>query len=119
MRVAIFTDSWFPRIDGLTTSVHALVKVLQARGHTFHIFAPGAAWAEEDGVTRFKGVPFWGYPDFHMVFRPGGHDTVRMLKEGGFDLVHIQSPFLLGIWGLRAARKARLRSEERRVGKEC
>src|ERR1051326_7269523 len=31
-----------------------------------------------------------------------------MLKEGGFDLVHIQSPFLLGIWGLRAARKAGL-----------
>jgi len=108
MRVAVFTDSWFPRIDGLTTSVDALLKVLKARGHTFHVFCPGPESSRDADVTRYKGVPFWGYPDFHMAFRSGAHDTTRILREEGFDLVHIQSPFLVGILGLRAARKAGL-----------
>jgi glycosyltransferase involved in cell wall biosynthesis len=106
MRVAIFTDSWFPRVDGLTTSVKGFMTHLEARGHSFHVFAPGPRREVTSEVTWFKGLPFWGYPDFHIALREGQHDTVRMLKEGGFDVVHIQSPFLVGYWGLRAARKA-------------
>src|ERR1041385_3412838 len=106
MRVAIFTDSWLPRVDGITKSVQGFVRELERRAHTFHIFCPGAEWSREEGVTRYKGTPFWGYPDFHMSFNPRGHDTERILREEGFDLVHIQTPFLVGIWGLRAARLA-------------
>lgn len=108
MRVAIFTDSWFPRIDGLTTSVQAFKTELERRGHSFHVFASGPKWERDENVTRFKGIPFWGYPDFHVSLRPGGHDTEAILRDGGFDLVHIQSPFFVGLWGLRAARKAGL-----------
>ena len=105
MRVAIFTDSWFPRIDGLTTSVRNITQSLEKRGHTFHIFCPGPRSERVDGVTRYKGLPFWGYPDFYVSTNPREHDTVAILNREGFDLVHIQSPFLLGLWGLRAANK--------------
>jgi 1,2-diacylglycerol 3-alpha-glucosyltransferase len=108
LRVAIFTDSWFPRVDGITTSVQASMRVMESRGHTFHIFCSGPEWSRDAEVTRYKGRPFWGYPDFHMSFNPRGHDTARILREEGFDLVHIQTPFLVGIWGLRAAREAGL-----------
>lgn len=108
MRVAIFTDSWLPRVDGLTTSVQGFKAGLERRGHSFHVFAPGAARSDEAGLTQYKGMPFWGYPDFHIAMRGGQHDTARLLREGGFDLVHIQSPFLVGYWGLRAARKVGL-----------
>jgi glycosyltransferase involved in cell wall biosynthesis len=108
MRVAIFTDSWFPRIDGLTTSVRNIIGSLERRGHTFHVFCPGPVSERTDGVTRYRGRPFRGYPDFHIAFREKEHDTVRLLTEGGFDLVHIQSPFLVGLWGLRAANRAKL-----------
>jgi 1,2-diacylglycerol 3-alpha-glucosyltransferase len=108
MRVAIFTDSWFPRIDGLTTSVQAFKAQLERRGHTFHVFAPGPRWERTHEVTRYKGVPFWAYPDFHVSLRPGRHDTARILREEGFDLVHIQSPFMVGLWGLLGAREAGL-----------
>src|SRR5581483_2154278 len=106
MRIAIFTDSWLPRIDGLTTSVNGFKTALEARGHTFHVFCPGAAWSSDAEETHYKGFKFWGYPDFRIAWRPGGHDTAGLLRDGGFDLVHIQSPFLVGLWGLRAARKA-------------
>jgi len=108
MRVAIFTDSWFPRIDGLTTSVQGFKTEMEKRGHTFHVFTSGPRWERGAEVTRYKGFPFWGYPDFHVSLRPGRHDTARLLREGGFDLVHIQSPFMVGWWGLRGARKAGL-----------
>jgi 1,2-diacylglycerol 3-alpha-glucosyltransferase len=108
MKVAIFTDSWFPRVDGLTTSVQGIKTALERRGHEFHVFASGPTWERTPEVTRYKGLPFWGYPDFHIALRPGRHDTARILKEEGFDLVHIQSPFLVGLWGLRGALKAKL-----------
>jgi 1,2-diacylglycerol 3-alpha-glucosyltransferase len=106
MRVAIFTDSWSPRVDGLTTSVQAFMRHLGPRGHEFHVFCPGTDWSRTPTETRYKGVPFWGYPDFQLSFRQGPHDTAKILREGKFDLVHIQSPFLVGLIGLRAARKA-------------
>lgn len=106
MRVAIFTDSWFPRVDGLTTSVQLFINELEARGHEFHVFAPGPAWERDDKVTRYKGVRYWGYPDFHVSLRQGPYNAARLLKEGQFDVVHIQSPFMVGLWGLRGARKA-------------
>ena len=105
MRIAIFTDSWLPRVDGLTTSVQGFKTRMEARGHSFHVFAPGPAKGRDGQVTRYKGIPFWGYPDFHIALRPGQHDTPRLLREGGFDVVHIQSPFCVGSFGLRAARK--------------
>lgn len=108
MRVAIFTDSWFPRIDGLTTSVRNITESLERRGHTFHIFCPGPESERTAGVTRYRGFPFWGYPDFYVSHRSKEHDTARILKEEGFDVVHIQSPFLLGLWGLRAANQVGL-----------
>jgi len=108
MRIALFTDSWLPRVDGLTTSVAGFKARMEARGHTFHVFAPGPRRESGPEETRYKGIPFWGYRDFHIAIRPGQHDTARLVKEGGFDLVHIQSPFLVGYRGLRAARKAGL-----------
>jgi 1,2-diacylglycerol 3-alpha-glucosyltransferase len=43
-----------------------------------------------------------------MAFRSGAHDTQRILRDEGFDIVHIQTPFLVGILGLRAANKVGL-----------
>jgi 1,2-diacylglycerol 3-alpha-glucosyltransferase len=108
MKIAIFTDSWLPRIDGLTTSVQALKSELERRGHSFHIFCSGRRSVREAGVTRYGGLPFWGYPDFRLSLNPWAHKTARILRDEGFDLVHIQSPFLVGWWGLRAGRKAGL-----------
>jgi 1,2-diacylglycerol 3-alpha-glucosyltransferase len=104
MRVAIFTDSWFPRVDGITTSVSATMRLMESRGHTFHIFCSGPESTRDPDVTRYKGFPYWGYPDFHVSYTQGGHDTEQLLRDGGFDLVHIQTPFFVGLWGLRAAR---------------
>ncbi|HEX2065524.1 MAG TPA: glycosyltransferase [Candidatus Thermoplasmatota archaeon] len=108
MKVAIFTDSWFPRVDGLTTSVQGIKAALERRGHEFHVFASGPRWERTPEVTRYKGIPFWGYPDFHVALRPGRHDAARILRDEEFDLAHIQSPFMVGLWGLRGARKAGL-----------
>jgi 1,2-diacylglycerol 3-alpha-glucosyltransferase len=108
VRVAIFTDSWFPRIDGVTTSVQGFKAEMERRGHSFHVFTSGPRWEHGADVTRYKGFPFWGYPDFHVSTRTGPIDTAEVLREGRFDLVHIQSPFTIGLWGLRAARKVGL-----------
>lgn len=108
MRIAIFTDSWFPRVDGITTSVAATMRLMKERGHTFHIFCSGPESTRDADVTRYKGFAYWGYPDFHVSYRKRSHDTARILREEGYDLVHIQTPFFVGLWGLQAAREVGL-----------
>lgn len=108
MRVAIFTDSWFPRVDGITTSVAGTIRLMKERGHSFHIFCSGPESTRDADVTRYKGFAYWGYPDFHVSYRKRSHDTAKILREEGFDLVHIQTPFFVGLWGLQAAREVGL-----------
>ena len=40
MRIAIFTDSYYPMLNGVTVSIANLTKELRALGHTVYIFAP-------------------------------------------------------------------------------
>ncbi|HVL48790.1 MAG TPA: glycosyltransferase [Candidatus Thermoplasmatota archaeon] len=105
MRIAVFTESWIPMTDGLTTSLLAFKRELESRGHHLHVFAPGPEATHAEGETRYKGYPFWGYPELRVNFSPSGHDTTRLLIEGGFDIVHLQSPGPVALWGLLAAKR--------------
>jgi 1,2-diacylglycerol 3-alpha-glucosyltransferase len=84
------------------------MRLMEKRGHSFHIFCSGPDSTRDADVTRYKGFAYWGYPDFHVSYRKRSHDTARLLREGGFDLVHIQTPFFVGLWGLQAAREVGL-----------
>src|SRR5688572_32820724 len=95
------------------------------------VVAPGAGADSHHGtpVVRVSAV------DVPMVTSlPIGVPSPRVLHalaEFQPDVVHLASPFVLGAYGLRAARKLDVptvavyqtdvagRSEERRVGKEC
>ena len=40
MNIGLFTDTYFPQINGVATSVHTLAGALRARGHNVYIFTP-------------------------------------------------------------------------------
>ena len=39
MNIGLFTDTYFPQINGVATSVHTLAGALRARGHNVYIFS--------------------------------------------------------------------------------
>lgn len=106
MRVAIVTESFLPRVNGVTNSVCRVVEHLARHGHEALIVAPGPGPSDYAGmpVELVPGVALPGYQSFVM-----GLPTMRRLEKSlrAFrpDVVHLASPIMLGAAGAHAARK--------------
>lgn len=106
MRIAIFTESYEPIINGVSVCVSTLRDGLTNRGHDVFVFAPafkGHADAYE-GVTRMPATHTMLMPDypFPLPFAPAAK---RVFSKLAVDIVHAQSPFLLGVFGAKWARQ--------------
>ncbi|MBA9004695.1 glycosyltransferase family 4 protein [Thermomonospora cellulosilytica] len=99
------TESFLPRINGVTNSVCRLAEHLAARRHEVLIVAPapGPARYADQPVELVPGVRLPFYRSF-----PVGLPTGRLhaaLRDFAPDVVHLASPFVLGAGGLAAARR--------------
>lgn len=109
MRVAIVAESFLPHVNGVTNTVLKAVDYLTARGHTVLIIAPG-----ENETTSYKGVPVVRVPQFFLPkvnSLPLGLPVPRLYKvvrDFRPDVVHLASPFLLGLGGVLAANRLRV-----------
>lgn len=106
MRIAIFTESYEPIINGVSVCVSTLRDELARRGHEVFIFAPGFKGHEDksNNVFRFRSVHTVIMPDYPFPV-PYAPDLQRKFAELKFDVVHTQTPFFLGIVGARWARR--------------
>lgn len=104
MRIAIFTETFLPKVDGIVVKVCRLLEHLQKRGHEAIVFAPSGSPAEYAGspVYSFHSlrVPF--YPE--MSISPPWIYVDQKLKEFKPDLIHLVNPVSLGLAGLRTAK---------------
>lgn len=110
MRIALVTDSFEPMRDGVAQVTGGLARALAAAGHDVRVFAPrlaGSPAEERTGgflVRRARSVPVplygqYRWPLFPFTQLPAiGRDA---------DLVHLQTPGLLGTAGFLAARRYR------------
>jgi phosphatidylinositol alpha 1,6-mannosyltransferase len=111
MRIALVSDSFVPMRDGVAQVTNGLAQALAAAGHDVRVFAPGLRGVpsreEVHGVSvrrvRSVPVPLYGqyrWPLFPFTqIRAIGHDA---------DVIHLQTPGLLGTAGFLAARRYRL-----------
>jgi len=104
MRVAFFTETFLPKIDGVVTRVTRTLDQLSALGHEAIIFAPEYRHGENTTsycgypVIRLKSIPFkpW-YPELRL-----GMPSTKIyseIKEFEPDVVHTVNPFVIGAWG--------------------
>jgi glycosyltransferase involved in cell wall biosynthesis len=104
MRVAIITENFLPKLDGVTRTLAMLLEHLQAGGHQVLLLGPESGMDEYAGaeVIGTAGVPFPFYPELKCnFFRPL---FLRRLKEFEPDVVHLVDPVILGAAGLLTAR---------------
>ncbi len=106
MRIAIFTESYEPIVNGVSVCVTTLRDELNRRGHEVFVFAPafhGHIDNRED-VFRMPSKHTIIMPDypFPLPFAPKLRSKFASLKV---DIVHTQTPFLLGVLGARWARQ--------------
>ncbi len=113
MRVLFISDVYFPRVNGVSTSIRTFRQDLVDQGVDTRLVAPrydapADAAPEEPGVLR---VPAAGVPrdpeDRRMHWRALTR-ALDALPGSEFDLVHIHTPFVAHYAGVRFARRANL-----------
>lgn len=104
MRVAIITENFLPKLDGVTRTLARLLEHLEANGDQALLLGPECGMEEYAGakVVGTAGVPLPFYPELKFnFFRPL---FLRRLTEFEPDIVHVVDPVVLGATGLGAAR---------------
>ncbi|GHO43936.1 glycosyltransferase family 4 protein [Ktedonospora formicarum] len=104
MRIAIITENFLPKLDGVTRTLARLLEHLQATGHQVLVLGPESGMEQYAGaeVVGTAGLPLPFYPELKFnFFRPL---FVRRLIEFQPDIIHIVDPVILGATGLATAR---------------
>ena len=98
MRIALLTEVFLPKIDGVVTRTTRHLDQLAALGHEVLIFAPGNPPAEYAGfeVVPIRSHSLKVYPEVkHGMLGP---KTYRRLREFNPDVVHAVNPIWTAGW---------------------
>jgi glycosyltransferase involved in cell wall biosynthesis len=100
MRIALFTETFLPKVDGIVTRLSHTVDYLQRSGNQVLVFSP------DGGLTEYRGAKIYGvsafplplYPELKLALpRPS---IVQTLEDFQPDLIHVVNPAVLGLAGL-------------------
>lgn len=104
MRLAIFTDTYPPHMNGVAAALGRLTHAVRERGGEVRVVttsdprAPDAEW----GVRRWPSIPFWAYPQLRVSAPPPAY-VARELAAWRPTLAHVATPFGVGLAARRAA----------------
>jgi glycosyltransferase involved in cell wall biosynthesis len=108
MKILMVSDVHFPRVNGVSTSIRTFRTELSRLGHETTLIAPEyPARVGTDDDPDVLRVASWRVPldPEDRLMRP---DRVRSLlprlRDRGFDLVHVQTPFVAHRTGIALAR---------------
>lgn len=96
LRIALVTETFLPKIDGIVTRLCHTIRHLRDFGHHLLIVAP-------EGVDTFEGVPVHGVPGFPFPIYPELKLAVPRPSIGAAlddfrpDLIHAINPVVLGV----------------------
>ncbi|MCE2898160.1 MAG: glycosyltransferase [Betaproteobacteria bacterium] len=103
MRILLVSDVYFPRVNGVSTSIQTFRQALGELGHHTALIAPAypSSWPDEPGTLRVasRRVPL--DPEDRMMHAAPIRALLPRLARERFDLVHVQTPFVahyLGLW---------------------
>lgn len=104
MRIALFTETFLPKVDGIVTRLSHTVEHLQRLGDQVLVVSP------DGGLTEYRGAQIYGVPGFPLPLYPElklalPRPAIRQrLEDFRPDLIHIVNPAVLGLGGLYYAK---------------
>ena len=112
MRIGIFTDSYYPHISGVATSVEMLKEALVKMGHKVYIVAPNLEnskfiYDREKETIWLPGVKIGLYK-----LRLAETYSIRAMKiikkEWDLDIIHTQTEFTISHFARTVARRLKI-----------
>nr|WP_210726818.1 glycosyltransferase family 4 protein [Pediococcus argentinicus] len=111
VNIGIFTDTYFPQVSGVATSIKTLREQLEKQGHQVYIFTTTDPKVDknvyERNIFRFASVPFVSFTDRRIAVA-GFLKAVQVAKELNLDIVHTQTEFSLGWMGKFVAKNLKI-----------
>ncbi|MFD2671201.1 glycosyltransferase family 4 protein [Marinicrinis sediminis] len=108
MKVALFTDTYIPDVNGVAKTLGRWVDFLDDKGISCKVFAPSHEMTndgiDQNIVERFHSIPFLLYPECRLGI-PNPIHIRRTLKELQPDIIHVATPFNMGLYGQRYAKR--------------
>lgn len=106
MQIALFTDTFFPQVNGVSQTLKKLVDHLEHRNIRHQVFVPEFSKQDmyESNIHRFASLPFYLYPECRIAL-PNPLSIRHHLREFQPDLIHVATPFNMGLCGLHYGKK--------------
>lgn len=105
MRIALFSDTYFPQVNGVALTLKRLVDYLHGHGVSLQVFVPSPG---EDRIPEhihlFPSMPLVFYPECRMAL-PRYFFIREQLHRFQPDVIHIATPFNLGLCGHHYGKK--------------
>lgn len=99
MRIGIFTDTYPPYINGVSTSIVSLEKALKAKGHEVFIVTVNSEnlsykYDNDEHIIRIPGIPT-GIYDYRLT---GIYPlrAINKIKKWNLDIIHSHTEFGVG-----------------------
>lgn len=109
MNIGLFTETYYPEINGVANSVYMLKNELEKIGHTVYVFTTTTPGAPEHEYNVFR-VP--SVPCILITERRVGlfyqHKLASLIKKLNLDIIHTHTEFSLGIFGRIMAKELKL-----------
>lgn len=110
MKIALVTDTYFPRINGVAASTQIFAEEFAKLGHEVHIYAPEFPNSVDENdhykVYRFPSMYLFFDPEDRLGLPYKDKKLVKQFVDNKYDIVHTQTPFTIGGPAIKWARES-------------
>jgi glycosyltransferase involved in cell wall biosynthesis len=108
VKIAIFTDTFFPQVNGVSQYLKEMVRYMEQHAIEYRLFVPGnKSAAEEKHTTAFKSISFYPYPEIKIGW-PDDAVIRGVLDDFKPDIIYLATQISVGLAGLKYARRNRV-----------
>jgi len=100
MKIGIFTDTYFPQVNGVTFTIAMWKEKLEERGYEIYIYYPSSSYKPKEREFPFRSFEFKFYKGYRVAI-----PASIAKKSEDLDIIHIHGLFSMAIAALYISKK--------------
>ncbi|MGA1512925.1 MAG: glycosyltransferase [Methylophilaceae bacterium] len=105
MKILFISDVFFPRVNGVSTSIQTFKEDLKKLGHTVHLICPSYHDEKKiNTISRVKSKSIFFDPEDHLMSWFELRKLTPWIKKQNFDIIHSHTPFISHFYAKRLSR---------------
>ncbi|MFC3282010.1 glycosyltransferase [Litchfieldella rifensis] len=107
MNILMISDVYFPRVNGVSTSIESFRQALARHGHSVTLICPAYPVGHEDDpdILRIPSRGVLADPEDRMMHYRRVTELTPTLAKKCFDLIHVHTPFVAHYAGVTLAQR--------------